>query len=205
MTLLGVISLLSVMLVLAAIPSTSVALVVTRSVTLGFANGAAVAFGIVLGDLVFVTLAILGMSVLAETMGVFFAILKYAGGAYLIWLGVTLICSTSKVDFRKADTRKLSLLASLLSGFVLTLGDVKAILFYASLFPTFVDMASLSPQDVAAIILITILAVGSVKLAYAFAAQRIVQHFQNRRTQKITGSVAGCFMIGAGTYLIAKA
>jgi len=47
--------------VLAAMPSTSVALVVTRSATLGVGNGFSVAAGIVLGDLVFVMLAILGL------------------------------------------------------------------------------------------------------------------------------------------------
>jgi threonine/homoserine/homoserine lactone efflux protein len=69
MTATSIISLLVTMLILAAIPSASVALVVTRSATLGIKNGISVACGIVLGDLIFVALAILGMSVLAETMG----------------------------------------------------------------------------------------------------------------------------------------
>lgn len=84
MTWLGAVTLFLIMLTLAALPSASVALVVTRSATAGFANGVAVALGIVVGDLLFVALAILGLSLLAETMGAFFAILKYLGGAYLI-------------------------------------------------------------------------------------------------------------------------
>jgi threonine/homoserine/homoserine lactone efflux protein len=57
------------MLVLAAIPSASVALVVTRSATLGIKNGISVACGIVLCDLIFVALAILGMGFLAKQWG----------------------------------------------------------------------------------------------------------------------------------------
>lgn len=205
MTFLAAISLFLVMLALAAIPSASVALVVTRSATLGVRNGAAVATGIVIGDLVFVSLAILGMSILAETMGAFFAIFKYLGGIYLVWLGIGLLRAKGDLTLRSADSRGSALFTSLVSGLFLTLGDVKAILFYASLFPTFVDMASLTATSIAAIAAITILTVGGVKLAYALAAHRIVSRLQRRKAHKYTRPTAGCLMIGAGTYLVAKA
>lgn len=207
MTLVATLSLLLVMVALAAMPSASVALVVTRSATLGIRDGSTVALGIVLGDLVFVALAIFGLSVLAETMGAFFALVKYAGGAYLIWLGVALLRSRREVLPPAADSRSSTLLASFVSGFVLTLGDVKAILFYASLFPTFVDLASLSMLDVATIVIITITAVGGVKVAYAFTAQRIVERLLMRQNQdtKSVRTVAGGLLVGTGSYLIAKA
>ena len=69
MGILEAISLFFVMLTLALIPSSSVALVVTRSVTLGVQNGISVSLGIVLGCLIFMFLAILGLSIVAETLG----------------------------------------------------------------------------------------------------------------------------------------
>lgn len=204
MTFFAAFSLLLVMLALAAIPSASVVLVVSRSATLGVANGIAVAIGIVLGDLVFVVLAILGMSVLAETLGTFFAIIKYAGGGYLIWYGIVLLRSGVTVALQPKDARTSTLLASLFSGFILTLGDVKAILFYASLFPTFVDMVNLTLQSVTVIVLVTIVSVGGVKLVYAFAAQRIEQRFRGYGAQKLARPVAGFLLVGMGAYLIAK-
>lgn len=84
MSLVEIITLFVVMTILALVPSTSVALVVTRSSTAGFLNGVAVAAGIVVGDLVFVVLAVTGMSALAEVMGSFFLILKYLAGVYLM-------------------------------------------------------------------------------------------------------------------------
>ncbi len=87
MSLLEMLVLLVVMAILALVPNTSVALVVARSSTAGFLNGAAVAAGIVLGDLVFVFLAVLGMAALAEVMGGLFLILRYAAGGYLSWIG----------------------------------------------------------------------------------------------------------------------
>lgn len=193
------------MVILAAIPSASVVLVVTRSVTLGIQNGISVACGIVLGDLIFVALAILGMSILAETMGSFFVILRYVGGAYLVWLGFHLIRSNGEVNLIRSDASKLSLFASFASGLLLTLGDIKAILFYASLFPAFVDMAHLRASDIVGIVAVTIVAVGGVKIFYAYSAQKIAKRFQNQKAQKRTKITAGCCMIGAGAYIVTQA
>ena len=103
------------------------------------------------------------------------------------------------------DSRSSTVLTSLASGLVLTLGDVKAILFYASLFPTFVDMANLTVASITAIVTITIFTVGGVKLTYAFAAHRIVSRLQKQQAHKYARLSAGGLMIGAGTCLIAKA
>ncbi|MCC5835751.1 MAG: LysE family translocator [Opitutales bacterium] len=195
-------SLLAVMLALAAMPSASVGLVVTRSATLGFANGVAVSMGIVLGDLVFVALAILGMGFLAESLGAYFSLLKYAGGVYLIWLGISLIRSRPDVDTDLRQSSRMSLVSSFVAGFVLTLGDVKAILFYASLFPAFVDMTSLTVADIVGIVLVTICAVGGVKLIYAYSAQRIAQSLKKRKIQDLARKVVGCIILGVGAYLI---
>ena len=205
MTFFAAVTLGLVMLALSAMPSASVALVVTRSATHGVRNGAAVAAGIVMGDLIFVSLAILGMSVLAETMGAFFAIFKVLGGLYLVWLGMGLLRAKGEVTLTSVDSGGSALLTSLVSGLFLTLGDVKAILFYASLFPTFVDMANLTVTGIAVIVVITVVTVGGVKLAYAFAAHGIVSRLQTRRAQKYARMTAGGLMVGAGTYLVAKA
>lgn len=205
MATISIITLLATMVVLAAIPSASVALVVTRSVTLGIRNGISVACGIVLGDLIFVALAILGMSFLAETMGSFFVILRYIGGAYLVWIGINLVRSNGKVNLVRSEASKLSLLASFVSGLLLTLGDIKAILFYASLFPAFVDMSSLRVSDIVGIVAVTIIAVGGIKVFYAYSAQGIAKRFQNKKAQKLTQTTAGYCMVGAGAYTITKA
>ncbi len=192
------------MLGLAAVPSASVALVVTRGAALGVRDGAAVAAGIVFGDLVFVALAILGLHAIAETMGSFFVVVRYAAGAYLIWLGVGLIRSRGRTSLKAAEPSRSTLFASFASGFVLTLGDVKAILFYASLCPAFVDVTSLGFGDVAVVVLITITAVGGVKLAYAFAARSIVLRLESRKRDKVVLSTAGTVMVGTGAYVITQ-
>ncbi len=194
------------MITLAAIPSASVALVVTRSATLGISNGVAVAMGIVLGDLVFIFLAILGLSVIAETMGAMFVVIKYIGGAYLLWIGYSLLTSKKKPTYT-VDSSKLrgNIAISFLSGFFLTLGDIKAIFFYVSLFPAFIDLAAIKYLDLLIIILVTITTVGGVKITYAIIAKKVVDMTQGMKFQRGAKKVAGGFMIGAGSYLIVKA
>ncbi|WP_417553389.1 LysE family translocator [Marinomonas fungiae] len=205
MSLVEIIALFFVMVMLSLVPSTSVALVVARSSISGFLNGSAVAAGIVVGDLIFVVLAILGMAALAEVMGSLFLILKYMAGGYLIWLGINFLKSRPTVQDEAAGPSASSLSASFLSGLLLTLGDVKAIFFYASLFPSFVDLAAITTTDIAIIVVLTIVAVGGVKLGYAYSAIRVASFAKGFKGERAVKVAAGGFMVGAGVFLIAKA
>lgn len=206
MTIIDSISLFVIMVTLAIIPGTSVALVITRSATLGVANGIAVSLGIVLGDLIFILLAILGLSIVAETMGGFFLVIKYLAGAYLLWIGYTLLTSSTKntITVSTGNTTG-NFITSFLAGFFLTLGDIKAIFFYVSLFPTFIDPSILKLTDVFIIMLVTIVTVGGVKIAYAISARKAVTMTKGLKLEKAAKKFAGSFMIGAGSYLIVKA
>ncbi|MHB8916320.1 MAG: LysE family translocator [Thiobacillus sp.] len=194
-----------VMLALAAMPSSSVALVVARSVSAGRVSGAVSALGIVAGDLVFVAMALIGMSMLAEWLGAFFSVVKYCGGAYLIWLGFCLLKSKSSPTVQRTTHRMPLFAADFLAGLFLTLGDIKAILFYASLFPALVDMESIGLWDISLIMAITAVTVGSVKLAYAVFASKIVDKFRGRVSSEAPRKLGGALMIGCGSALIAKA
>lgn len=205
MSLFEIAALFVVMATLALLPSTSVALVVARSSTAGFLNGAAVAAGIVLGDLVFVFLAALGMAALAEVVGSLFLILRYMAGAYLIWFGISVLKSDASLNVEAAGRSVSTLSASFFSGLIVTLGDVKAIFFYASLFPAFVDLATIKPSDIAVICVVTVIAVGGTKLGYAYFARKLLSFAKGRRAGKAVKVTAGGFMVGAGAYLIAKA
>jgi len=200
----GLISFLGIMLLLAAIPSGSVGFVVVSSATRGLRFGIAASLGIVAGDLIFVTLALLGMVSLAESMGALFAIFRYLGGAYLIWLGVGIIRSSKNATQKALPNSKIRILGTFNAALLLTLGDIKAILFYASLFPVFIDVADLSFATVIAIVFLTAISVGSVKMIYAVFADRIASRFTHPRLQKGSRIAAGTAMIGAGSIVIAK-
>lgn len=205
MSIIEILSLFVIMVSLAAVPSTSVALVVTRSATSGVGHGVAVSAGIVLGDLVFIALAIFGLSVVAETMGNLFMVIKYMGALYLLWFGLSLLMKNQGARMSvNASRGRSSFIASFLAGFTLTLGDIKAIFFYLSLFPLFVDLTALQTADVLAIAFVAIVSVGGVKVAYALAARKIAVLTKDIRFERAARKTAGGFMVGAGSYIIAK-
>ena len=209
MTLPDAIALFLTMSVLAAIPSSSVLLVVTQSTAIGLRNGIATAAGVVAGDLVLMTIAILGMTALAQQMGAFFVVIKYLAAAYLIWFGIGLIRSGRRGSHaaqpvRRFQRLKSSLPVSFSSGLLLTLGDIKAIFFYASLLPAFVNLASLSALDIILVSGITIVAVGGIKVAYAYGAgnaMRLAHRFTYERKLKMA---SGGVLVGAGAYMLLR-
>jgi len=205
MSLVEILGLFAAMTALAIVPSTSVALIIARSSSCGFWNGSAVAAGIVCGDLVFVFLAVLGMAALSEIVGGFFLILRYLAGAYLIWFGINFIRSRDSLQLEKSGRSVASLSSSFFSGLLLTLGDVKAIFFYASLFPVFIDPATIGSLDIAIIAVITIIAVGGVKLGYAYFARVVVLFIINGQAERAAKVTVGGFMVAAGSYLLVKA
>ena len=195
-----------IMVVLAALPSTSVALVVTRSATLSIGNGLSVCAGIILGDLVFIALAILGLSFVAEMMGGFFWLIKVLGGLYLVHLGFSLLKLKHAGNIAMHEkSGKGNLITSFMAGFLLTLGDVKAIIFYASLFPIFIDSSTFETREILTVVIITILSVGSVKAAYAIFAHKLAAYAGSKNLNNTATKTAGIFMIGAGGYMIIKA
>lgn len=88
---------------------------------------------------------------------------------------------------------------------MLTLGDLKAVFFYASLFPAFVQVEQLGFSGGAAIALITVATVGIVKLAYAYAAHKAGVLSGRRRGGDAANKVAGGLSVGAGMLLVARA
>lgn len=208
MTFYNTIALATIITLLAAIPSSSVALVVIRASTMGVKQGVITSLGVVAGDLVFVAMALLGLSALSEQLGAFFVVIRYLAAGYLIWFGLNLIRNqTHRIPQREprlpADGARATS-ASFLSGFLLTLSDIKAVLFYASLFPAFIDPITLRSVDIAAIFGITLFAVGGVKILYAVSASKMVKLSGRLYFQTKAKPVAGAMMIATGGYLLVK-
>ncbi len=189
---------------LAIIPSISVLAVSARAAAFGFTHGLFTAIGIVVADILFILIAVYGLVFVAELMGEQFTLVKYLGGVYLIWLGVSLWRADTKTR-SSGEIGESSLGSSFLTGFLITLGDQKAILFYLGFFPAFVDLERMTPVDTLLIILIAILGVGGAKLVYAYLADRASLIFKNTRAIRGLNGFAAAVMIMVGVALLLKA
>lgn len=185
---------------MAALPSVSVLAVSARAAAFGFGHGALTALGIVVGDLVFILLALFGLAVLVASMGESLHLVRYLGAAYLIGLGVALWRSPDG-PAETACKRGVSWRSSFMTGLLITLGDQKAVLFYLGFLPAFVDLDALSPGDVGLVVVATILAVGGVKLAYAWAASRAGRRIGGGAARFMNRAAAG-LLIAVGVWLV---
>lgn len=199
---LEVFGLVSAMLLLALVPSASVFAVVARALTSGFWQGAAMAIGIALGDCLFILCAVFGLAAMAEQWAVIFALLKGVGVVYLLFLGVSLWRAkpTSNVI---QPVKPSSLGMSLLGGFVLTVGDPKAILFYVSFFPAYVDLTTVTGVEILGLCAIALLTVGGSKGLYAFMAHQSRSLFQNPIALIVLNRLGGIVMIATAVIILA--
>lgn len=204
MTIASMFSLFVALVVLAVIPGSGVFTVVARAMASGFLHGLVTVFGIVFGDYIFIVLSLYGLSALASTMGGFFTFVKYAGAMYLIWLGVKLLLAKySSVEVKPVI--EFSFLSNFVAGLVTTLSNPKAILFYVSFFPAFINVQSVTIVEIWQLLLVATLAVGGVMAMYAYAASRASRIFKSSRAAKTLNVAAGTIMVGSGVLLATKA
>lgn len=189
------------MMVLAAMPSLSVLLVTTKAVTSGLRHGAFAAAGVVAGDMVFILLAVFGLALLVNSLAGAWVVIKGVAAAYLVWLALGLLRSSLRPGTfpELPDT---SLQGSFMAGLLLTLADQKAIIFYLAFLPAFIDLTVLSWVDVGALGMITMIAVGGVKLTYAYAATRVGMLVLSAVGRKLNIVAACALMVTAVVHLL---
>lgn len=190
---------------LAAVPSTSVALVVARSASYGFGHGVAVAVGIACADVLFALGAMLGVHVWmseAGPMGSFFYLLA---GCFLTWMGLKLIRGGYGADLAGHLTLRSAWAGSIAAGFLLTLADFKAIFFYASVFPLLFSGAALQPGDFWAVGILTFGTLVAVKAVYAAASAGWVKRFGGAKSAERLQPAMGLILVGVGVYALLQA
>jgi threonine/homoserine/homoserine lactone efflux protein len=125
-------------LVLAATPGPGVLYIVTRTLAQGRGAGLASVAGVALGNLGNSLAASLGLAALLAVSSLAFTLLKLAGAAYLVWLGIQALRapSPSAVSSALAVPRQRRILRD---GVVVALLNPKTALFFVAFLPQFVD------------------------------------------------------------------
>lgn len=131
----------SAALALLVIPGPAVLYIVARSVDQGRFAGLVSMLGIHAATLVHVAAAALGLSALLASSAVAFGIVKYAGAAYLVWLGVRKIFGRSGGSNLAVKPQNHGCFRLFRDGFVVNLFNPKTALFFLAFLPQFVDVS----------------------------------------------------------------
>ncbi len=187
----------------AAIPGPGIIALVARALGSGVKTAVPMTFGLVLGDIIYLSAAVLGLAFIAQTFGTAFLIVKYAGVAYLLYLAFKLWnsgISTEHVQPRKAG----SWTSSFLSGLLVTLGNPKVMVFYLALLPTILDLRTVSSGDFAVLVGLTFVVLMVVLLPYVALASRARGLLTTPKALKLLNRTAAGIMTGAAVAIATR-
>ena len=204
MSLLNIFAFSLAMFLLAITPGPGVFATISRALSSGFLNASFVVMGIVIGDIIFLLLAIFGLSAIASILGDFFILVKYLGGIYLLFLGYKILTSKEQETNLKG-IYELSWKKNFLTGLIITLSNPKVLLFYLGFLPTFINLQTLTAIDIFIISTVVTIVLGGVMLAYAYSASSAKNLFKSKSSKRKMNIAAGSVMISAGAVLIIKA
>lgn len=126
-------------------PGPGVFAIIARSMTKGARSSVALCAGMAVSDIVYLIMACFGLAAIATTWEEVFLAIRYAGAAYLIYLGWKMWHSTSVGigDQAAAGNASKEGVASFIQGFMISASNPKVILFYVAFLPTFMDVTLL--------------------------------------------------------------
>ncbi len=185
-------------LVLAISPGPGVLYIVSRSLAQGRRSGIVSVAAMALGNLVCGLLVVLGLTALVATSSLFFAILRYAGAAYLVYLGVRLILSRAPgLDAPVAPPA--SQRRIFLDGLMVALLNPKTLVFFAAFLPQFMDTSQPAIFQGSLLVGLFVLLAFATDSCYALAAGWIAAPLQRSEGSQSAGRwVGGGLLVALG-------
>ena len=199
MDLVTLISLIVATFVYAISPGPGLFAVLAVSTRFGSIPAVWLSLGHTIGDIIYVSLAMLALNALAEVINNSMLYVKILGASYLIFIGYQQFRSRG-VSFEQS-TKKSSILQLLIAGFIVGVTNPKTIIFYLSFLPIFVDLNNLTIT----IEFQVLLAIGSTVFFVLSLANilgiRLRRHSENPGTIKRVNQVTGVTMIFVGVFV----
>ncbi len=172
---------------------------VARALSGGFHAAWPLALGVVIGDVLWPLLAILGVAWVVQTYDGLLIALRYVASIVFILMGVGLIRKADTLLSADSRLTRPGAWAGFVAGLAAILGNPKAILFYMGMLPGFFDLSGITTWDIVAVCAVSAIVplVGNLILAaFVGRARRLLQSPQAlKRTNQIAGGLlilVGC-------------
>jgi threonine/homoserine/homoserine lactone efflux protein len=184
---------------LALLPGPVVTLVIANGLRHGTRAALTNIAGVQAGLAILIGIIAIGVTSLMATMGYWFDWVRFAGAAYLVWLGVKLI--RAPVEGLTAEAPPPPPRGGFfLQGFFVALSNPKLLVFFGAFIPQFMDMSRDHFSQVALLGATFMVIAGLTDLVYAALAGRARRLFSARRT-RLLSRISGGVMIGGGVWL----
>ncbi|HHC80720.1 MAG TPA: LysE family translocator [Flavobacteriia bacterium] len=195
------ISFIGTVLILALTPGPSVLLATANSMKYGAKKTTGTILGDLSANLLQIILASSGLASIIISSGELFQLIKWFGVAYLIYIGISKIISTPKIELNKKNSKDRSFLNLYNEGFLMSAANPKAIVFFAALFPLFINESlPFIPQVI--VLGATFLIIDGLSLfVYAFFATRLKNYLEDNEKVHLQNKIVGSLLILSGLML----
>ena len=180
---------------LAVVPGPTVTVIVANALRYGIRAGLMNVAGTVSAGLIWVAVAALGLTAAIQVMGVWFDLLRYAGAAYLVWLGYKLLTSKGDLLVHGQSTVR-SGKGLFWQAFIVTVSNPKVLVLFGMIIPPFLSRTG-SPAVETLVLGATFVAIASVTdSAYALLAGRAGEWLSRSRIRSIEIVSGSCLAAG---------
>jgi threonine/homoserine/homoserine lactone efflux protein len=189
--------------VAAASPGPAITALVARVLARGTIGALAYMLGLAVGDILWLTVAVLGLAVVAKTFAIAFMVLKYVGAAYLLYLAWRMWRAPAAMETAAppaAERPHRLFLAAL----AVMLGNPKVMVFYLALLPNLIDLGHVTAAGYVELAAVTFLVVTAVDGAYVLLASRVRRAIRDARFVKWLHRGAGALMAGAAVAVASR-
>ncbi|MCL1113036.1 MULTISPECIES: LysE family translocator [Shewanella] len=177
----------------------------TLAMTLGMSIGVRKTLWMMLGELVGVALvaiaAVLGVASIMLNYPQIFDLLKWVGGAYLMYIGINMWRAKGKmavIDSTQVSTRRVSLISQ---GFITAIANPKGWAFMISLLPPFINVDKPVGPQLAVLLSIIMLTESLSMLAYASGGKSLRLFLSRGDNIRWMNRIAGSLMMLVGVWL----
>ena len=191
--------------VVLAIPGPTILLVLSYSISQGRSATVPLVAGVALGDSVAITLSLIGLGTLLAASALWFTVIKWLGGLYLIYLGVSLLRGARQpIDLDGDRVPKSSSRNLFANAFIVTALNPKSIVFFIALLPQFISAShpALPQLWILGITFVVLATIGAASYAlFATSLRRFLRAPRAQQAYRMFGGgllcVAGIWALGA--------
>jgi len=178
----------------------------TLAMTLGMTIGVKRALWMMLGELTGValvaTLSAIGVAALLLNYPSLFTVLKYFGGAYLIFIGIQMWLSKGKMAIKTDGQGEFVSRVDLISqGFITAIANPKGWAFFVALLPPFLDAASPLAMQLVVLISVILVLEFTCLVIYSVGGKTLKSLLMKSGNVRIMNRIAGSLMVGVGLWL----
>lgn len=184
-------------------PGPSIAALVARVLARGVRDVLPFLAAMWIGEAIWLSLAVFGLAVVAETFHAVFVVLKWAGIAYLCWLAWAMWRAPAEAaEATQAPSGSAWKLFA--AGMAVTLGNPKIMVFYLALLPTIVDLTRVGVVGWAELVVTMVLVLVAVDLGWAVAAAQARRLLRSPRAMRIANRAGAATMAGAAAAIATR-